>query len=300
MYSDELFSIPTSYSGYDAKIDPRSHLCLIDDVADKPGEESSTSRNGDTAPGAFPQFMQLPPELRHQVWHFYCPDLSVKARVLPFKAFPSSTTMEGQTDYSPPAEDYQALAEQTKSLRAVLSTHRESRSIAVRKYPDELVMGSASGAGVVRFQKETDVILVKELLTNVNYSVPGFGKQIENLAVDIVWDDQHRLYGDDLLLEVLPTLEGLFPNLRKLFSYSPASRWLPHKDWRTCQYTDWHMVNTYCGREPGLGAHTTTLFCWPDLDTYPNLNRSLVPRMRSLETMDDVGVWPIVDLETGS
>ncbi|KAG6214367.1 hypothetical protein E4U26_000378, partial [Claviceps purpurea] len=131
MYLDEPMSTDDmGNTSYDAKINTGNHLCLIDLVAKKPGEESSTSRNGDTAPGAFPQFMRFPPELRYQIWHSYCPDLSVKARVLPFKAFPSSTTMEGRTDYSPPAEDYQALAEQTKSLRAVLSTHHESRSIA--------------------------------------------------------------------------------------------------------------------------------------------------------------------------
>ncbi|KAG6227617.1 hypothetical protein E4U26_001568 [Claviceps purpurea] len=261
MYSGELLSIPTSYSDYFAKIDPRSHLCLIDDVAEKPGEESSRSRNGDTAPGAFPQFMRLPPELRHQVWHFYCPDLSVKARVLPFKRFPSSTTMEGQIDYSPPADDYQDLAERTKSLRAVLSTHRESRSIAVRKYPDELVMDSASGAAVVRFRKETDVIFVMELWTDVNYSVPDFGKQIENLAIRIAWDDQDRYYASVSLLEV-PTLEDLFPNLRRLFSYTLGSEWLRHRGWCTCEYTHWHKLNTY----------------WPDWTTFQSrLNLDVDP-----------------------
>ncbi|KAG5975684.1 hypothetical protein E4U56_003349 [Claviceps arundinis] len=302
MYFDELFSIHNNYIGYDAKIDPRSHACLIDGEAEGSSAESSSRnefRNEDTAPRAFPQFMQLPPELRHQIWHFYCPDLRAKARVLPFLEFPI-ITVDWQNNYSLP--DYQALAEQTKSLRAVLSTHRESRSIAVRKYPDELVMDSASGAAIVRFRKETDVIFLMELLTDVDYSVPEFGNEIQNLAVGVVEDfSEERYFYDGSILKVLPALKGLFPNLRRLFSHWPSlTQPTEMEEWCVTEHVHLYMVKTYYERASGVDELPSTLFCWPDLDAHLDFARSLVPQMCSLEKMEEAGVefWPIVEFES--
>ncbi|KAG6023827.1 hypothetical protein E4U19_004119 [Claviceps sp. Clav32 group G5] len=302
MYFNELFSIHNSYIGYGAKIDPRSHACLIDGEAEGSGAESSSRngfRNGDTAPHAFPQFVQLPPELRHQIWHFYCPDLSAKARVLPFLEFPT-ITVDWQNDYSLP--DYQALAEQTKTLRAVLSTHRESRSIAVRKYPDELVMDSASGAAIVRFRKETDVIFLMELLTDVDYSMPEFGNEIQNLAVGVVEDfSEERYFYDGSLLKVLPALKGLFPNLRRLFSHWPSlTQPTDMEEWCVTEHVHLYMVRTCYERESGVNELPSTLFCWPDLDAHLDFARSWVPQLCSLEEMEEAGVelWPIVEFES--
>ncbi|KAG6285951.1 hypothetical protein E4U46_005331 [Claviceps purpurea] len=282
----------TSNTGYDAKINTQNHLCLTDDETEVSGEVCGI-QDGDTAPGAFPQFMQLPPELRHQIWHFYCPDLTVKARVLPVLNWPGS----GQTDLSIPA--YDLLEDHTRNLRTTLSTHRESRSIAVRKYPDELVMGETPGTSIVRFRKETDVIFLLELSTHVTYSVPDFGRIIQNLAVQTVEDSEEQHEEEDWLLTALPALKGLFPNLRRLFSFQPTQRWFPSRgDWITHECVHWYMGATknYWEQESGFIKYTNILYCWPDLDTYPDLVRSLVPRICSLQTMDKAGVefWPIV------
>ncbi|KAG5958183.1 hypothetical protein E4U58_005464 [Claviceps cyperi] len=302
MFFDEFFSFHNSYIGYDAKIDPRSHACLIDGEAEGSGTESSSRngvRNGDRATRAFPQFVQLPPELRHQIWHFYCSDLSAKARVLPFLEFPT-TTVDWQNDY--PLPDYQALAEQTKTLRAVLSTHRESRSIAVRKYPDELVMDSTSGAAIVRFRKETDVVFLMELLTDVDYSMPEFGNEIQNLAVGVVENfSEERDFYDGSILEVLPALKGLFPNLRRLFSHWPSlTQPTEMEEWCVTEHVHLYMVKTYYGRVSGMDELPSTLFCWPDLDAHLDFARSLVPQICSLEEMEEAGVelWPIVEFES--
>ncbi|KAG6289565.1 hypothetical protein E4U46_002477 [Claviceps purpurea] len=294
MYFDEFFSIhDTSFIGYGA---------AINDEAEESAEEASSRngfRNEDTAPRSFPQFVQLPPELRHQIWHFYCPDLSAKARVLPFLEFPT-TTVDWQNEYSLP--DYQALAEQTKNLRAVLSTHRESRSIAVRKYPDELVMDSTSGAAVVRFRKETDIIFLMELLTDVDYSVPEFGNEIQNLAVGVVEDfSEERYFYDGSILKVLPALKGLFPNLRRLFSHWPSlTQPTEMEEWCVTEHVHLYMVKTYYERVSGVDELPSTLFCWPDLDAHLDFARSLVPQMCSLEKMEEAGVefWPIVEFES--
>ncbi|KAG5975683.1 hypothetical protein E4U56_003348 [Claviceps arundinis] len=277
---------------YDADSNPGNHLCLIDDVAEKPCGESSRFQDGDTAPDTFPQFMRFPPELRLQIWQLHCPDLSAKARVLPF-------TMDTQIDCSCQGSshsDYEALAEQTKELRAVLSTHSESRSIALRKYPDELVLDqldSASGAGIVRFRKETDVIFVSEVVIWEDCSMLEFGSEIENLAVGGVDDYSGDQYlRDEALLQVVPGIKGLFPNLKRLFSHRSAPA--KHNDiekWCVAEHVHSYMIDS---------DDKTTLFYWPDLDAYPDFARSSVPELCSLEEMKEAGVelWPMVEFES--
>ncbi|KAG5975707.1 hypothetical protein E4U56_003372 [Claviceps arundinis] len=305
MYFDEPMSADNmSNIGYNSKTNPRNQFCLIDDGAEQSGEESSSGygfRDGDTAPGAFPQFVRLPPELRHEIWHFYCPDLSVKARVLPFKKWPGSAFRETRRKCLS-ASDHGALADQTRNLRAMLSTHRESRSIAVRKYPNELAMDTASGTSIVRFRKETDVIFLMELLTDVNYSVPEFGHEIENLAVGLVENFSSEKYFDnETILKVLPGIQVLFPNLKRLFSHWPAmTHATDMEEWCVTECVHSYMVKACRGWEPYSDEYTDTLFCWPDLDAHPDFARSLVPKMCSLEEMEETGVefWPIVEFES--
>ncbi|KAG6056024.1 hypothetical protein E4U17_002559 [Claviceps sp. LM77 group G4] len=299
MCSDEPMSTDDmSNTSDDASSNPGNHHCLIDDLAEKPCGECSRFQNGDTAPGAFPQFMRFPPELRLQIWHFYCPDLVAKARVLPFMEFPSSSTVDTQTDCSESfLPDYEALAEQTKDLRVVLSTHRESRSIAVRKYPDELVMDSASGAGIVRFRKETDVIFLSEVVMGEDYST---GSEIENLAVGFVNDyigfvndySGERYFRGKTLLQVVPGIRSLFPNLKRLFSHRLApTKYKNMEEWCVTEHVHSYMIDSH---------FQTTLFYWPDLDAYPDFARSSVPKLCSVEEMEEAGVelWPMVEFES--
>ncbi|KAG6138270.1 hypothetical protein E4U38_000548 [Claviceps purpurea] len=272
---------------------PPNHHCPIDEVAEKPGEESSRSRNGDTAPGTFPQFMQLPPELRRQIWHFYCSDLSVKARVLPFPDMSSLivSLMDYNKTYS--LTDNGALAEQTKNLRAVLSTHRESRTIALRKYPDELLIETASRASIIRFRKDTDVIFVSILATEKDYSFLDFESEIENLAVGVVDDySEERYFQDDRLLQVVPGIKALFPNLKRLFSRRPApARHEDMEKWCVTEHVHSYTIESH---------YKTTLFYWPDLDAHADFVRSSVPQLCSLEEMEEAGVelWPMVEFES--
>ncbi|KAG5975681.1 hypothetical protein E4U56_003346 [Claviceps arundinis] len=298
MSTDDMSNINTSD---DAKIEIGNHLCLIDDVAEKPGEESSRSRNGDTAPGAFPQFMRLPPELRRQIWHSYCPDLSAKARVLPFMEFPSSSTVDTQSDYSESSLQllaYGDLAEQTKELRAVLSTHSESRSIAVRKYPEELVLNkldSDSGAGIFRFRKETDVMFLSKVVMWEDDSISEFAIEIENLAVGGVVDYSTERFQDETLLQAVPEIKSLFPNLKRLYSprqavQAPTERKDIEK-WCVAEHVHSYMIDS---------DDQTTMFYWPDLDAHADFARSSVPKLCSLEEMKEAGVelWPMVEVRS--
>ncbi|KAG6282671.1 hypothetical protein E4U48_003506 [Claviceps purpurea] len=123
--------------------------------------------------------MQLPPELRRHIWYFYCPDLSAKARALEFTLKESDAPTTPSDHFSLKTDP--TLASQTRSLRAMLSTHRESRSIAVRIFPDELALDMDSTRAIVRFRKESDVVFLMAFTLDVNY-VP-FATQVQNLAV---------------------------------------------------------------------------------------------------------------------
>ncbi|KAG6044173.1 hypothetical protein E4U39_003627 [Claviceps sp. Clav50 group G5] len=149
MRSDDHNSSDDTSTFDDSKNSTQNHNSLIDDEAEESGEKSSSGqdfRNGDSVPRpTFHQFMQLPPELRHQIWHLYCPDLGAKACVLQFMFFRYNVTPHPTLEY------------QTKTLRVMMSTHQESRTIALRKYPDKMGIETASGNAIIRFRKETDV-----------------------------------------------------------------------------------------------------------------------------------------------
>ncbi|KAG6314362.1 hypothetical protein E4U22_005529 [Claviceps purpurea] len=267
------------------------------------------SENEDSVPPAFPQFVRLPPELRHQIWCFYCPDLSAKSRVLTFKLGPRSTMLGRPDQYS--VTNHSTLAYQTKTLRAMLATHRESRSIAVRKYPDELVMDVVgklpdeltmdvgSGKAIVRFRKKTDVISLMDFETDRAYFLPDFSNQIENLAVKPMRDvtTQDFVWNNDAVVEAVPAIKAMFPNLKRLLSHCPAV-FGPRIIMEWC-VTDQVHASVMEMDQPRnrLGEDTKTLFCWPDPDAHPSYTLSTAPRLCSLEKMVELGVeiWPIVE-----
>ncbi|KAG5975661.1 hypothetical protein E4U56_003325 [Claviceps arundinis] len=301
----------TSSSSSDSNNSIRNHNSLIDDEAEESGEESSSghdSRNGDAAPRpAFPQFMQLPPELRHQIWHLYCPDLSAKARVLQFSVGPSSAILQRPDHYS--VKDHFSLADQTESLRVMLSMNSESRSIALGKYPDELIMDAGSGNAIVRFRKETDVVILTDWKPHRKYFLPGFADQVESVSVnqmecyreELGIDDELDSY-DGMVLKVVPAMKDLFPNLKRLYTLWPGLFQSTDlmEEWCETDFVHTYMVETH-ERESGLGEDTKSLFCWPDLDEYAEFTDH-IPRVCSPEKIKDSGleVWPLVEFESQS
>ncbi|KAG5975664.1 hypothetical protein E4U56_003328 [Claviceps arundinis] len=268
-----------------------NHNPLSDDETGQSGEESSNGqdfRNRDSAPRpTFHQFMQLPPELRLQIWHLYCPDLDAKARVLQFMFFRCNVTPHPTLQY------------QTKTLRVMLSTHHESRTIALRKYPNKLVIETDSGNAIIRFRRETDVVTLLDWRPHLEYLFPDFTDEIENFAIGPMQnvDETMRMYTEDLVGTVLG-LKDSVPNLKRLFS-----QWWPEGQVSLASYKYWCVtdnVYTYMsltdGPENGLSFDVYTLFCWPDLDAHPTFTRSSVPRLCSDEAMAKMGVefWPIV------
>ncbi|KAG6125920.1 hypothetical protein E4U12_006884 [Claviceps purpurea] len=263
-------------------IRPRKRLRLIDNEAQDLDEQCSSEdrvRNGDPATrSAFPQFMQLSPELRQHIWCFYCPDLSGKPRVLEI-TFKKHEAIRDWLDKYSLAIDPTVIS-QTKSLRAVFSTHRDSRSIAARVFPNVLALYMRSRRAIVRYRKKKDV----------------------NLAVEQVQDfREENVYYDETIMEVIPAIKGMFPNLKSLYGlwlvqvasgFEPADRW-----WR--KFTNEYTVETY-DRETGIGKDTRSLFSWPDLDAHPQAAQWMVaPTLCSFEEMEELGlkIWTMLKYE---
>ncbi|KAG6133212.1 hypothetical protein E4U47_002349 [Claviceps purpurea] len=285
-------------------IRPRKRLRLIDNEAQDLDEQCSSEdrvRNGDPATrSAFPQFMQLPPELRQHIWCFYCPDLSGKPRVLEFTLKKHEAIRDRLDKYSLAIDP--TVISQTKSLRAVFSTHRDSRSIAARVFPDALALDMGSRRAIVRFRKEKDVVCMTDLISDVNYIPPNFATEVQNLAVEQVQDfSEENVYYDETIMEVIPAIKGMFPNLKSLYGlwlvqvasgFKPADRW-----WR--KFINEYTVETY-DRETGIGKDTRSLFSWPDLDAHPQAAQWMVaPTLCSFEEMEELGlnIWTMLKYE---
>ncbi|KAK2616205.1 hypothetical protein QQS21_000837 [Conoideocrella luteorostrata] len=272
---------------------------LIDDEA----EESDGTDSSDVSDSldcareySFPQFMQLPPELRHRIWEVFCPDLTAKARVFQFFLSPSSAAMGRPDHYS--VKDHLTLGDQTEKLRAVLSTHRESRSIAVQKLPHELGMDAGSGDAIVRFRKETDVIILHGLKAGKDLHLPEFARDVQNIAVN-PWE---LFFGGMLngpVDEAIPALAGIFRNLKRLYVHTPAeSQRACQIRWCVTDYVHTYMVETY-EKQDGRGEDLQSLFCWPDVDGHPDFAKYSIPKLFSRGKDVEVGVemWPMVEFE---
>ncbi|KAG6289564.1 hypothetical protein E4U46_002476 [Claviceps purpurea] len=294
----------TKNDGDGSEISLPKNNCPINDKAEQAGEKSSSSpesqKNGDSTPCAFPQFMQFPPELRYHIWTFYCPDLSTKARVLQFN-------FVRKTRLGLCVVPDQTMMDQTESLRIVLSTHSESRNLALRQYPDELAVIAGVADGIVRFRKETDIISLRDWspdITSVEdwtprgkkYFMPDFSDRIENLVLEPI-QIPYRVS----VFEAAPLLRLTFPNLRRLFRHNAFLAFVSSlKNWCFTDIAHSYVVETH-KRANGKGFDSKFMFCWPDLDGFADFQKCSCSaserRDVTLERMKNAGleVWPIVE-----
>ncbi|KAI4868165.1 hypothetical protein F4820DRAFT_151321 [Hypoxylon rubiginosum] len=102
---------------------------------------------------SFPQFRLLPIELRTLIWKHFCPDLSRKSgrviylelvRIAPI----TYTVLESK-----------GVGEQTRALRAVMSTHHESRKLALEFFPETHKI--RDGKGEIRYNSDRDKMILR-------------------------------------------------------------------------------------------------------------------------------------------
>lgn len=224
---------------------------------------TGTANAGQCTLNTFPHFSRLPPEIRCRIWETFCPDMVTGPRALMFRLSPGSAASGGSLSRFTPKDDI-SLADQTKSLRRVLSTNRESRDLALKAAPDFVKIDSESSDGIVRFNSVRDVVCISGLgRPNTDYHLSGFSTSISQLAV-------MKEEVSDLFDQGFDVGEfcRLFPNLRRLFVASFDSEFKASQlRWCVSDYAHQYLIQTY-EEEFGLGENTQMMVCWPNADDH--------------------------------
>jgi len=237
-------------------VESRSGSDDDDDSGSSSGSERAPSEPGYFGgPTSFPQFLRLPPELRHHIWRLFCPDLVAKGRVFEFTCHNS---YDGGY-----VGDHACLQQQTAATRAVLATHRESRALAVRTLPDTLAFGH-TGDDHIRFSRERDIIFFDSNIPLREDRYKAFVDQIRHFAVEARhWPGAG---GTAMSLNVGQDAEAFlerYPNLQTVYL---------HVDAHDCKLFEmpWLLVdklNTYrfetVEEHSGLGEDMEYAYCWP-------------------------------------
>ncbi|KAB5582235.1 hypothetical protein GE09DRAFT_920102, partial [Coniochaeta sp. 2T2.1] len=223
-------------------------------------------------PTTFPQFMELPPELRHQIWGMFCPDLVAKSRLY-------QVMVRGPFARTTYTEESPFLEQQTAPARAVLAVHRESRALALRTLPDTFPIGP-SGC-VVRFNKEKDIVCLSDQYDSPELPMVSL-ETVRHIAISAAtW---FEYYPDKALIR---NWLSLYLNLKAVYLQADAAESDPAElPWLEKGKLSSYHLQTW-EQEPGLGEDLDFIYCWPDPagDTEP-LAR-IAPRAHPLQEFDD-------------
>jgi len=258
---EEQHSSDASESGDDAG----GLLDLEAEESDGASDESDLSSDSSSAwqrpgPQSLPQFMRFPPEIRQQVWRFFAPDLDGNGRVLEFQVVrvgSEAVLWEGP-----------ALSSQLAPINTLLAINRESRALALRKFPDTLPFHPDDG-GLVRYSKEADVVFMNILEEGRRFAslgnLGGFFHDIRNLALDSMSYLGER--GSDIFLARLKCVLPITPNLKTLYECRAG---YAGRKYRWCVGDS---INRYDYQHPEVtpyGGEVTV----PDVYTWPELSRN--------------------------
>ncbi|TDZ32440.1 hypothetical protein C8035_v012299 [Colletotrichum spinosum] len=198
----------------------------------------------------FTQFKKLPIELRHRIWHFFCPDLDIhhSPRVLSFQFLcnpKQDVVWEGTV-----------LENQIRPVDVMLAVHHESREIALRAFPDTLVI--RQGRRIIHFNKQRDVVQINGFRRpwTHNSSIKGFSENIHNVALEVAHDE--------LIEEAFALLKNL-PNLKNVYPIERHNkRRFPHR-LRWCASDQIHRYEILqLQKEFNIGEDLHFIYCWPD------------------------------------
>ncbi|KAF5685661.1 hypothetical protein FDENT_6132 [Fusarium denticulatum] len=253
---------------------------------------------------SFPQFGRLPSELRNTIWELFCPELCARHRVLDFQiSYGTALHPDAASSFVWTVRDGIALGDQTKNLRAVFAVHKESRALATNAFPDSLSIDAGSGDATVRFNRNSDVVLMNGLSCapgRMVFHLPGFASEVKNFALGgpNILDD---LSGPDVpaLLRQFTQLECFYVNVSSTDCQKSTLGWC------TSDLINRYQTQTY-EKQPGLGEDLQFLWCWPDLQRHPDFARFQIDRDTWDNLPDPLGseleqrglkAWPMVAFE---
>ncbi|KAJ4319618.1 hypothetical protein N0V84_006254 [Fusarium piperis] len=288
---------------------------LLDTMAAEGSEDESSEESSDEdeldrgVPSStcshFPQFCRLPIELRQRIWELFCPELRARHRVLDFSiSYGTARHPDAASAFVWTVRDGIALDDQTRTLRTVLAVHHESRALATNAFPHSLSMDAGAGDAVVRFNRDSDVVLINGLGSpegNHVFHLPEFGSEIKNLALS-GWSSLDQIDGTAVsnFLVKFDQLESFFVCLS--FGDCRKSRMA----WCTSDLVNRYHVQTF-EREPGFGENLQWLYCWPDLRNHADFAKFQMQRDDDLDNLPEpldglllrkgVKAWPMVVFE---
>ncbi|KAH8204446.1 hypothetical protein TruAng_001362 [Truncatella angustata] len=204
----------------------------------------------------FPQFCRLPIELRSRIWDFFDPDMRAPARIFECHITDNGKCLElwaGPT-----------LAAQSAPARAVLGTHRESRALALKFYPDIADLGR--GVAQIPCHKSRDMFILPSTswthgLRRMNELRP-FLRGFKRVAFRE--DEEEYIPGDDAVVRLLWTSPSTtFPDLETIYFVTGHSDYRhTHLQWCVLGSSQQFYRKT---QEEGLGGcrDIETMYCWP-------------------------------------
>ncbi|RSL54598.1 hypothetical protein CEP54_009808 [Fusarium duplospermum] len=288
---------------------------LLDTMAAEGSEDESSEESSDedeldrgvpsSTKAHFPQFCRLPIELRQRIWELFCPELRARHRVLDFTiSYGTARHPDAASAFVWTVRDGIALDDQTRTLRTVLAVHQESRAMATNAFPHSLSMDAGAGDAVVRFNRDSDVVLINALGSpegNHVFHLPEFGSEIKNLAIG-GWNSLDEIDGTAVsnFLVKFDQLESFFLCL------SSGNCRKSRMAWCTSDLINHYHVQTF-ERQPGLGENLQWLYCWPDLRNHADFAKFQMQRDEDLDNLPEpldglllrkgVKAWPMVVFE---
>ncbi|KEY73496.1 hypothetical protein S7711_03664 [Stachybotrys chartarum IBT 7711] len=269
--------------------------CLMDNTAAELGDASDVTSGS----AAFHPFGRLPPELRRYIWELFCPDLTLEARLLDITVAPSSDKHADECSrpkhgHRWTAKDGAILDAMTLARRRVLAVNQESRAIALQTFPDYLSLDLASGSAIVRFNKDTDLVLLTgygmDYHASEQYHFPDFAGKITQLAISSTFGINSSTA--DPVDAMMDFLRG-FPNLKRVFFLleSLHQNKLRNLGWCVPGFVHESFVNV--SRETTeLTQDNEMVFCWPVLNKYTDF---YYPFRRASHVLLDVIEERVVD-----
>ncbi|KPM44945.1 hypothetical protein AK830_g1669 [Neonectria ditissima] len=254
---------------------------------------------------SFSKFLQLPFELRQRVWELFCPELRLRSCIFEFHMTPGTARYH---DPSLPATasvwtvtDWLNLGDQTRSIRRLLSVHRESRATAIKRFPDSLSIEGGSGDAIVRFDRDNDVAMMfglEKAEADDVFRLPGFAEYVKHAGIanwhDFVFDANALAH----LARDLRSLEAIF--------LCPSSDRLRRESIGWCASDLVNRQHLQRIEEPsGYGGDLESMYLWPDIRNHRDFARFQIPDFLApihqplAEVLRAKGVktWPAVIFE---
>ncbi|RYO89991.1 hypothetical protein DL762_002940 [Monosporascus cannonballus] len=230
---------------------------------------------------SFPQFCRLPIELRQRVWEIFDPDLRAPVRIfdvhlLGIQLRPSAT-----------------LFQQTEPARTILEIHRESRQLALKFYPDKLPIMNRNGS--LRYRKAKDIIALSWMANYLEWGSVNWGaiaddlKDVERLAFGIN-PELHELDG----FQLLPFHH--FKSLKTVYTCWDAEE-LQSRNLKWCVSDSVRTFYLKTEEEDvDVGEDYEMIYCWPDLENYPEYPEKEVPEGLRLGRFANKGEGPGIEI----